>query len=186
MLKSSLLRVVSRRNTCWSLPDKRDNTERWGGPGASHENAKQKPVHKSDGRAFGEPTNTPYAHVSGGGGERELIRSFRVPMHYILAFIAVSVALPPAAWAGQPTGEGDPAARACMYVERPTGAVGGGTLCKTNAEWAQLKQDGVRLDQFGEPMAPPDSRNVADHGCVHTYGGGPGRDGTRPLSFQCH
>ena len=53
------------------MPDKHPNTERWGGPGSSHENADQDPPKKQDPRAPGEPTNTPFSHVSGGGGERD-------------------------------------------------------------------------------------------------------------------
>jgi hypothetical protein len=53
------------------MPEKHPATERWGGPGASHENAKQAPPPKADPRTPGEPTNTPYSHVSGGGGERD-------------------------------------------------------------------------------------------------------------------
>lgn len=53
------------------MPEKHPETERWGGPGASHENAKKPPPPKTDPRAPGEPTNTPYSHVSGGGGERD-------------------------------------------------------------------------------------------------------------------
>ena len=53
------------------MPDKHPNTERWGGPGASHEDRTEKPVKKDDGRVDGEPTNTPYSGVSGGGGERD-------------------------------------------------------------------------------------------------------------------
>jgi hypothetical protein len=53
------------------MPDKHPNTERWGGPGASHEDRTEQPVKKGDGRSAGEPTNTPYSGVSGGGGERD-------------------------------------------------------------------------------------------------------------------
>jgi hypothetical protein len=53
------------------MPHKHPNTQRWGGPGASHENAKKSPPEKADPRAPGEPTNTPLSHVSGGGGERD-------------------------------------------------------------------------------------------------------------------
>lgn len=53
------------------MPQKHPNTERWGGPGASHENAKKEPPPRVDPRADGEPTNTPYSQVSGGGGERD-------------------------------------------------------------------------------------------------------------------
>lgn len=53
------------------MPDKHPNTLRWGGPGASHENASKPPPPKVDPRAPGEPTNTPFSHVSGGGGERD-------------------------------------------------------------------------------------------------------------------
>jgi hypothetical protein len=53
------------------MPEKHENTERWGGPGASHENRTQAPPKKVDPRAPGEPTNTPYSGVSGGGGERD-------------------------------------------------------------------------------------------------------------------
>lgn len=90
-----------------------------------------------------------------------------------------------AALAAQPTGEGDPAARSCMYIDQPTGKLGSGTLCKPNAEWAQMKSDGVVLDQFGDPIPPADARSVSDHGCEHAYTA-VGRDGTRPLSFKCH
>lgn len=48
-----------------------ENAERWGGPGASHENADKPRPPKLDPRAPGEPTNTPYSHVAGGGGERD-------------------------------------------------------------------------------------------------------------------
>lgn len=53
------------------MPDKHPNTQRWGGPGASHEDATEPQPPKVDPRAPGEPTNTPYSHVSGGGGERD-------------------------------------------------------------------------------------------------------------------
>lgn len=53
------------------MPDKNPETERWGGPGSSHENADKPAPHKGDPRAPGEPTNTPFSHVSGGGGERD-------------------------------------------------------------------------------------------------------------------
>ncbi|WP_269714120.1 hypothetical protein [Caulobacter sp. NIBR2454] len=54
------------------MPDKHPNTERWGGPGASHENADRPQPPKVDPRAPGEPTNTRHSHVSGGGGERDI------------------------------------------------------------------------------------------------------------------
>ena len=53
------------------MPDKHPNTERWGGPGASHEDATEAPAADKKTRADGEPTNTPYSGVSGGGGERD-------------------------------------------------------------------------------------------------------------------
>jgi len=53
------------------MPDKHPNTHRWGGPGASHEDRTKPEPPKSDHRVDGEPTNTPYSHVSGGGGERD-------------------------------------------------------------------------------------------------------------------
>ena len=53
------------------MPDKHPNTHRWGGPGASHEDRTEPEPRKGDPRAPGEPTNTPYSHVSGGGGERD-------------------------------------------------------------------------------------------------------------------
>jgi hypothetical protein len=53
------------------MPDKHPETERWGGPGASHEDRTEPQPAKRDPRAPGEPTNTPYSHVSGGGGERD-------------------------------------------------------------------------------------------------------------------
>ena len=55
------------------MPDKHPNTERWGGPGASHEDASRAPPADPprDGRGRDEPTNTPFSGVSGGGGERD-------------------------------------------------------------------------------------------------------------------
>jgi len=50
---------------------KSPNTHRWGGPGASREDRSKPEPEKRDLRALGEPTNTPYSHVSGGGGERD-------------------------------------------------------------------------------------------------------------------
>jgi hypothetical protein len=55
------------------MPKKSPNTQRWGGPGASHEDASRPPPARParSGRAPDEPTNTPFSHVSGGGGERD-------------------------------------------------------------------------------------------------------------------
>jgi len=53
------------------MPQKNPNTRRWGGPGSSHENRAEPPPPDRDPRQAGEPTNTPYSHVSGGGGERD-------------------------------------------------------------------------------------------------------------------
>ena len=55
------------------MPQKHENTERWGGPGASHEDRSEpKPAEPArSGRGRDEPTNTPFSHVSGGGGERD-------------------------------------------------------------------------------------------------------------------
>jgi len=53
------------------MPDKHPNTHRWGGPGASHEDRSKPEPKVGETRAFGEPTNTPFSHVSGGGGERD-------------------------------------------------------------------------------------------------------------------
>jgi hypothetical protein len=53
------------------MPEKHSDTERWGGPGASHEDRRESPPPRKDPRQPGEPTNTPFSHVSGGGGERD-------------------------------------------------------------------------------------------------------------------
>lgn len=53
------------------MPQKHPNTERWGGPGASHEDRSEPKPADRDPRKPGEPTNTPFSHVSGGGGERD-------------------------------------------------------------------------------------------------------------------
>jgi hypothetical protein len=53
------------------MPDKHKNTERWGGPGASHEDRSEPRPKDGPPRSPGEPTNTPFSHVSGGGGERD-------------------------------------------------------------------------------------------------------------------
>ena len=55
------------------MPDKHPNTERWGGPGASHEDRSETQPAKPPrgGRGPNEPTNTQFSGVSGGGGERD-------------------------------------------------------------------------------------------------------------------
>jgi hypothetical protein len=52
------------------MPRKHPNTERWGGPGASHEDRTKPMPPKVDPRAPGAPSNTPISQVTGGGGER--------------------------------------------------------------------------------------------------------------------
>lgn len=51
-----------------------EDAKRWGGPGASHENAKKEPPRFEDPREGG-PTNPRNSKVSGGGGERDLKHS---------------------------------------------------------------------------------------------------------------
>lgn len=53
------------------MPDKHPNTERWGGPGASHEDRTEAKPADKDPRPPGTPTNPPVSQVSGGGGERD-------------------------------------------------------------------------------------------------------------------
>lgn len=53
------------------MAENHPDTDRWGGPGASHEDRSKPQPAAQDPRAPGEPTNTPYSHVSGGGGERD-------------------------------------------------------------------------------------------------------------------
>ena len=53
------------------MPDKHPNTDRWGGPGASHEDrteARPDPVVKD---ADDPDRQQPFSHVSGGGGEQD-------------------------------------------------------------------------------------------------------------------
>jgi hypothetical protein len=53
------------------MPDKHANTERWGGPGSSHEDRSKPQPPKVDARVPGTPTNDRRSHISGGGGERD-------------------------------------------------------------------------------------------------------------------
>jgi hypothetical protein len=53
------------------MPEKNPNTDRWGGPGSSQQDRSDPEPHKGDPRSPGEPTNTRFSHVSGGGGERD-------------------------------------------------------------------------------------------------------------------
>ena len=52
------------------MPRKHPNTERWGGPGASHEDRTETPPSKKGPEARTD-TNVRFSHVSGGGGERD-------------------------------------------------------------------------------------------------------------------
>ncbi len=62
------------------MPSKHQNTERWGGPGASHEDRSKPPPPKGDPRPEGSSTNPPVSQVSGGGGERDEKHSHRDDM----------------------------------------------------------------------------------------------------------
>ena len=53
------------------MPDKHPNTERWGGPGASHEDRSKPQPPKEDARPPGTPTNPRHSTVGSGGGERD-------------------------------------------------------------------------------------------------------------------
>jgi len=105
-----------------------------------------------------------------------------------LAVCATIVVLSPAAWSRQPSGEGDPAETRCMIGDDVTGSrLGTPMICKTNAEWAQLKKDGVSLNPDGSVAGPDnDPRNAGAHGCDRTNSSGPRADGTRAFNFQCH
>jgi hypothetical protein len=52
------------------MPDKHPNTERWGGPGASHENARQPKPDEIVQETISQGGRA--SHVSGGGGERDV------------------------------------------------------------------------------------------------------------------
>lgn len=102
-------------------------------------------------------------------------------MRHVLLLCAATALLSTAALARQPSGEGDPAEVRCMRLEGRTGSLGGGTLCKPNADWARLKADGVVLDDSGNPIPPKDARDVGNHGC--TTVGATGMGATR---MECH
>ncbi|WP_309092293.1 hypothetical protein [Phenylobacterium sp.] len=53
------------------MPDKHPNTDRYGGPGASHEDRTEPKPKPQQTRQKGEPTNTAFSGVSSGGGERD-------------------------------------------------------------------------------------------------------------------
>ena len=105
-----------------------------------------------------------------------------------LMICAGIVLLSPAAWARQPSGDGDPTQTRCMKGDDLSGSkLGTPLVCKTNAEWAQLKKDGVSLNPDGSVFVPDnDPRNAGAHGCDRTNSGGPRTDGTRAFNFQCH
>jgi len=111
----------------------------------------------------------------------------RVPA---LLLAALTILSPPMAWAGQPSGEGDPAESRCMKNEAVTGSkLGTPMVCKTNAEWAQLKKDGVALNPDGSVAVPDnDPRHVAAHGCNVSPGGlsNAGNMGVTSRGFDCH
>jgi|SRR5690606_25134256 hypothetical protein len=53
------------------MPHQHPNADRWGGPGASHENRKKPRPDPRVKPGPDEPNNTRFSHVSGGGGERD-------------------------------------------------------------------------------------------------------------------
>lgn len=54
------------------MPSKHPNTERWGGPGASHED-RTKPTPDPLVKDPDDPDRMqPYSHISGGGGETDI------------------------------------------------------------------------------------------------------------------
>ena len=71
-----------------------------------------------------------------------------------------------------------------MRGEAVTGSLmGTPMICKTNADWAKLKKDGIVLNPDGSVKKSDDARDAGAHGCVRTGGGGAGGAGT---NFQCN
>ncbi|HEX8232087.1 MAG TPA: hypothetical protein VF559_01900 [Caulobacteraceae bacterium] len=56
------------------MPDKHPNTQRWGGPGASHEDRTKEPPDPTV-RDPDEQDRTRHSQVSGGGGEQDIHHS---------------------------------------------------------------------------------------------------------------
>ena len=54
------------------MPDKHPNTDRWGGPGASHEDRTEAKPKEGDPRPPGTPTNIRHSQVSGTGPSHPL------------------------------------------------------------------------------------------------------------------
>ena len=54
------------------MPEKNENTRRWGGPGASHENAKASPPDPIVKDADDPDRQSRHSKVSGGGGESDV------------------------------------------------------------------------------------------------------------------
>jgi hypothetical protein len=110
-------------------------------------------------------------------------------VHVFMVFAGIAL-LSSAAWARQPSGEGDPAETRCMKGEATTGSLlGTPMICKTNAEWAQMKKDGMVLNPDGSLFVPDnDPRNVAAHGCTMASGGlsNSGSPGMTSHGYNCH
>lgn len=98
--------------------------------------------------------------------------------------VAAMIFLSSPAWAaGQPTGEGDPAATSCMRLEKRTGsAMAPAPVCKTNAEWAQMKAENLVPSPDGKEVVKDEHLTV----CVKTGGSGPvGTSGIQNFNVLC-
>jgi hypothetical protein len=108
-------------------------------------------------------------------------------MRYLLATVFTAMAmLSSNAKERQPDGEGDPKATSCMTGEKPTDSLIPVRICYTNAQWAELKADGIIIGPDGRPvLSPNDPWNIHSQFCSRVYVGGPSNPGQPNFNVVC-
>jgi hypothetical protein len=101
--------------------------------------------------------------------------------HKRVLLIVASALLPVLAQAKEttvsyPTGEGEPLAITCRAPQKlPDSRLYGPTVCKTNAEWAQYRKDGMDVSADGRLDVPSEKwRSLNTTGCRDNPAGGGG------------
>ena len=94
----------------------------------------------------------------------------------LIGLFSVSPALAQGTKVSFPTGEGKPLAITCRAPQKlPDSRLLGPEICKTNAEWAQYRNDGMDISADGKRDVPGEKwRTLNTTGCRTNPAGGGG------------
>ena len=92
----------------------------------------------------------------------------------------------PKVYMQEPTGDGDPTATTCRPPQRqPNSRIPGPEVCKTNAQWARYRKDGMDVAADGIHDVPSEKRrNINPQACRPATMGGSSTSGAMATNFS--